>query len=495
MPASRVTRISLAGWAVMAASCVGLLVLCWRLRDFVTDDAWISVRYAENLANGDGPVWNPGGPRAEGYSNPLLVGLEAVADLAGWSAMSAGRALGIASALACVVLVYAWGRHVVGVPAAAVGALLTGVSAPFALWAVGGLETSLTAAVLTAAVLQLARRDGGRAGVAAALLAVLPWLRPEGLVVALAIVGLGETLGLLRSRTRRIAVRRLALLAGVPVASQALLEAVRLGVYGHLLPNSVLYKSGTGELVEVADKFVDHSMVVLVPAALGALLLRRRQCLLAVPTLVYLAGSLGTLDSANAYSRFFMPVWPQVAVVAGLAVATAATVVLRRWTPSVAVVAAVAAGAGLALTAVTSADGNASEVEGWSQVYMGCRAQAREDVARWLVANTPQETTFSVSDAGLVPARAGGRTAVDALLLNDPLIQSTGPLNPRERAAIVHGRRPDVLVLASRQPDRFDGVYPTDTAIQTHPYAAAYSTLYVGTGGASCEYHLHVLGR
>ena len=43
------------------------------LRGFVTDDAWISVRYAENLARGEGPVWNPGGERVEGYSNPALV--------------------------------------------------------------------------------------------------------------------------------------------------------------------------------------------------------------------------------------------------------------------------------------------------------------------------------------------------------------------------------------------------------------------------------------
>jgi hypothetical protein len=35
------------------------------------DDAMISMRYAKNLANGYGLVWNPGGERVEGYSNPL----------------------------------------------------------------------------------------------------------------------------------------------------------------------------------------------------------------------------------------------------------------------------------------------------------------------------------------------------------------------------------------------------------------------------------------
>ncbi|MBI3160578.1 MAG: hypothetical protein HYZ26_13350 [Chloroflexi bacterium] len=39
----------------------------------LNDDAMISMRYARNLANGDGLVWNPGGERVEGFTNPLWV--------------------------------------------------------------------------------------------------------------------------------------------------------------------------------------------------------------------------------------------------------------------------------------------------------------------------------------------------------------------------------------------------------------------------------------
>ena len=35
------------------------------------DDAMISMRYAKNLANGYGAVWNPGGDKVQGYTNPL----------------------------------------------------------------------------------------------------------------------------------------------------------------------------------------------------------------------------------------------------------------------------------------------------------------------------------------------------------------------------------------------------------------------------------------
>jgi hypothetical protein len=45
------------------------------------DDAMISMRYARNLAHGYGLVWNPGGERVEGYTNPLWVLFMAVLHL------------------------------------------------------------------------------------------------------------------------------------------------------------------------------------------------------------------------------------------------------------------------------------------------------------------------------------------------------------------------------------------------------------------------------
>ncbi len=39
----------------------------------IADDMLISMRYAQNLADGEGLVFNPGGPRVEGYTNPLVV--------------------------------------------------------------------------------------------------------------------------------------------------------------------------------------------------------------------------------------------------------------------------------------------------------------------------------------------------------------------------------------------------------------------------------------
>ena len=480
-----------AGWAVLGVAVVVHLSLCWVLRGFVTDDSWISVRYAENLANGDGFVWNPGGPRVEGFSNPLLVAVEALAHAGGWSALAAARLLGVVGGVACVVLVYVLGRRVVGEQAAGVGALLTACSAPFALWAVGGLETLLVALVVAAGTLEVSRPDGGRVYRAAAAFAVLPWLRPEGLAVAAALVAAGELPGLFRAGTRRRALSRGYVLAGIPLLSQAVLELVRLGIYGHLLPNSVLYKSGAGEGFTVLENFLGQAAWPIALAVVGALLLRGRARLLAVPPAVYALGSIGTLDSANAYSRFFMPVWPLLALLAAVAVGYGVTWLAGRGSPVAA--AGLVAAAGVGLLTIPPAD--VRSVQGTAERYMDCRVGARESAVAWLRTTAP-DTSFAISDAGLVPARAGGRSAVDNFFLNEPLIQETGRLEPEQRASLVHRRTPDVILLASRDDERFVPTYPTEQAIHDHPAMADYRLAHVAAGGGSgCRYNLMVFAR
>jgi arabinofuranosyltransferase len=269
------------------------------------------------------------------------------------------------------------------------------------------------------------------------------------------------------------------------------IEGLRLGVYGHLLPNSVLYKSGAGTGLAVLTKFLDQAELPVALAVVGAVLVAGRGRLMAVPPLVYAVGSVGTLDSANAYSRFFMPVWPLLALLVAVVVGFVVGKLPRRGSRVWGVV--LPAVAGVALLALPPAD--VRSVQGTQQRYLDCRVEARESVLDWL-RTTPPETTFAISDAGLVPARAGGRSAVDDFFLNEPLIQETGRLPFTARVELVHRRAPDVLVLASRDPDRFVGFYPTDQGIYDDPAMADYRLAHVGRGrGASCGYYLMVFQR
>src|ERR1700738_1680717 len=65
--------LALAGWATAALVVAALFLwLTEQCRPFTIDDAFISFRYAENLARGAGLVYNPG-ERVEGYTNFLWV--------------------------------------------------------------------------------------------------------------------------------------------------------------------------------------------------------------------------------------------------------------------------------------------------------------------------------------------------------------------------------------------------------------------------------------
>src|SRR4051794_30815223 len=79
----RVFVAILIGFAVYAAAWI------WRTSGVVhgerffllADDPMISMRYARNVAAGFGAVWNRGGPRVEGFSNPLWVAVMAAVHL------------------------------------------------------------------------------------------------------------------------------------------------------------------------------------------------------------------------------------------------------------------------------------------------------------------------------------------------------------------------------------------------------------------------------
>ena len=350
------------------------------------------------------------------------------------------------------MLIHRRAPALVGPTATRVALALVALFPPFALWAVGGLETLPAALAVTAGVLALCRRDLVTAAVA---LGVLPWLRPEGLVVALAVVA-----------AARLPPRRALAVAAVPIASQMLLEAGRVAVYGHLLPNSALYKAAAGGTFDVIAKLATTAAPVVVGGIAGALLARGRVRLLVVPPLVYLLGSLRMLDSADAFGRFLLPTWPQWALLAGLAAAHARP------------------RAGLAALAMIVALAGAVDLYGVTRFdtrYAACEVTARTGATDWLRVHTKPGATFSISDSGLVPARAD-RTAIDQLTLNEPVIRRT----VEGRAASVLARRPDVLVLMPR--------YATDRTIEQG--ANGYRLAAVERGrGPRCSYHLSILSE
>lgn len=207
----------------------------------VQDDAFISYRYAQNLVDGHGLVFNPG-ERVEGITNLLwTVGLAGVIALGGDPLLSSVLG-GVLGALGLAGVTWVLGARREGEARALVAPALIAANPFLMVEAVQGLESSTFAALAgLAALLAVDEDEGRRAWPAAGLLcAALSLVRPEGVgVYGLLLIGL--SLGAWAA-PRRVLWWGL----GVIVAALAIQTAARLAYYGQPLPNTFYVKTGGG---------------------------------------------------------------------------------------------------------------------------------------------------------------------------------------------------------------------------------------------------------
>ncbi|AWV88585.1 hypothetical protein [Bradymonas sediminis] len=120
-----------------------LYILIGNAWTFTTDDAYITLRYARNMAAGKGLMWNPGDFPVEGYSNFLYVLIGAASYKSGLDPVFVVKLVGVASLVLTCMLTFAIARRWVGPLGALLPtALLTGYRGT-TLWAVSGMETAL----------------------------------------------------------------------------------------------------------------------------------------------------------------------------------------------------------------------------------------------------------------------------------------------------------------------------------------------------------------
>lgn len=148
------------------------------------EDAYITYRFAENLAQGEGFVFNPGEPAVLGTTTPLYTVILAVGARLGANIPRLSLAIGVASFAAALVLVVLLAHELGFVAAGFAVALTWGLSAvPFQ--SIEGMETALYLALIVGAFYAAVRR---RRAVAIALAALATITRPDGLALIAAIV-------------------------------------------------------------------------------------------------------------------------------------------------------------------------------------------------------------------------------------------------------------------------------------------------------------------
>jgi len=231
---------------LLAAAIVYPLVIQIVFPRFTIDDAFITFRYAENLALRGELNWNVGEDPVEGYTGVALPVLLAGAITAGIDPEAASRVIGVASFWFSFLMLFLIGRRIQLPFVGIAGFLFLFATTPILYThALSGLETMLFLALLLSVLCaSLYRKDT----ILLVLLLMTSLVRPEG--VAFSVIILCAT-GWWRYREDRILFKRfLRQTISIYILPALAYFLWRFNYYGRLLPNTFYAKSGVGFQVD-----------------------------------------------------------------------------------------------------------------------------------------------------------------------------------------------------------------------------------------------------
>lgn len=267
------------------AVCAALIICAVAIytnRAFYHDDAFITLRYADNFLHGHGLVWNPG-EWVEGYSNFGFLMLVVIAGRIGINLQSATRVINFAALFAMVVVLVrlALGRKnssSAGKSVDLIPAIVILTSFPLIVWSLGGLEGPIFSMWCLLGILYITRNQSSKNLALAGLFFALAVLtRMDGLLF----VGVAFLYLIWASSESRLKS------AGIFIGSFLVIYLPyfiwRMWYYGDLLPNTFYVKAGGLSWSQIARglAYVGHFAITppyLLPAIiiLTAYLLYRR---------------------------------------------------------------------------------------------------------------------------------------------------------------------------------------------------------------------------
>lgn len=459
--------------------------------NYQSDDAYISFRYARNLADGFGPVWNRG-DHVEGYSNFLWMVLLAATRKLSIDTPFAARWLGFVLSSAAAGGTYMLCRKLVpeasGRIAGVAAALLLAASGTWAVWAMAGLEGPLFATLLLAAILlHLRERESAALPASGLVFGLIAMTRPDGFIFF--IVTLVFKLGDAFLATEGGEARRDARRIGVWIATFAVLYvpyfAWRYSYYGGwLFPNTYYTKVGSG--IEQYDRGLQYlagfsreygaALLLLVPAAVAFTSIRRAPVLYVAALLagwVIYVGFIGG-DSLVRF-RFLEPVLPLFYALVAASAAALFDALQPALPPRPAVrngTIALVGACFLAFTLNPSANGSGILALNQSPEVL---SQGGE-IGTWLHREMPNTTLVAVVAAGTIPYTSQLPT-LDMLGLNDEHIAHTqfpvvrfGAGHEKYDTNYVLQRRPEIIIV-------FDNLTVAPLPARNYQYAQLATVL------------------
>ena len=423
------------------------------------DDAMVSMRYARNLAHGYGLVWNPGGERVEGYTNPLWVLYMALVHLL--PIPQSKTSLVIQSTAAILLALNLWyvrriafavsgGSRMIAWGAVA----LTASYLPINNWSLQGMEVSVLVP-LTSICVWLAIRclDSGRFEPRLFLFLGLGTLVRPDMVVLLAAF-LSFFVAADPVHRRKHAVWGSAALVAAVVAQTAL----RVSYYHDVLPNTfylkitgvpVLLRITRGLYVLLQFVWKANALLFALPFALAFGRDRRIKLMLwtvlaQVAYSVYVGGDAWEYWGGS--NRYIAIVMPEFFILMAYAMSIVVSAVVNAVAPAWSTSAvrsklqafAFAALIAFAVVSVNSIHGTEALAEALliePPLHTGDGGENHQEVeeALLLSAATRPDATLAVVRAGTIPYFAD-RYSIDLLGKNDKVIA-------REPARLSTGRR------------------------------------------------------
>lgn len=446
-------------------ACLAVAIACGFALPHTIDDAFILLRYAQNIAGGQGYVFNTGAA-TDGVTGPLWLLIPIAAQRLGLDPLWTVKAFGALCACSCALWVGLWAqRRAQGLTIAWTAACVLACLPDVGSWAVAGLETPL--AMLAMTVLTWGALDRrARPIVAGAATAVLAWLRPE-LAPCACVLWLALCL-------RKPAPRGLWLGLAMALLGAASVLGFRLALFGELLPLSASAKPA--HLVQ-GLRYVGTSVVLwtslvgLALAFFGARLGQARDRWLGAALLVHGAAVALAGGDWMPGARLLVPVAPLYALLVGVGVAR----LMQQRTRGPARPRARWVLVGLALScSLPLLDLVARMPE--LRASGARREQVGHPLAEYLREHARAVALLDVGYLGYV----SGLEVIDLGGLTDPQIAHLpgGHIDKRIEQAFLRTRNPDAIVLHSTHAPRVDRAgkllaltgYPVEMRVAIMPW-------------------------
>ncbi len=439
------------------------LILCFKI-SFLSDDAFISYRYAKNFINGEGLVFNSG-ERVEGYTNFLWVMFSAVFIKSGIDPLRGARIISILSAFLVLVITFLIAKEVFKISGliSYLGVTMLALNPGFVLWTYSGMETIFFTLLVTAGIfftlLFLGNNKNRYLIYSSVLFSLSALTRPEGVYFFFL-----NSLFLLISFWSNRSKERFLGLAGrllLPVVIFLVIYGSyfiwRFSYYGYIFPNTFYAKTGFDNQIlrglYYCFKFYRESM------AMGLLLIfpvyliikeRRNKKIIYVLFIIlgYLLYVILIGGDNLLVQRFIVPVMPLIYTLIMLGLYRFFRDYSIRFSMKFIITALI-----IFSSLFVIVDSRTFPMYGVSSTLSHYENMKR--AALWLKENAAPDETLAVESAGIIPYYSELKS-YDRLGLSDLYISHKGKYEGGAKE-----KNDEEYILLKRQPTYFIDAFPT----------------------------------